>query len=218
MARVTRRRRTVGWRPRCGSRAPRRAESRSSSTSGSGSRPGNIHRRARGSRQVGVHEIGADRIVDAGILHLHRDARRRATARCTCPIDAAAIGLRVPLREHTLGVVAEFLADHRRGELGRHGGAVLLQRRERVAHRLRQARRRGSSPSARSSSTRPSCRRGHRRHRRRSRELVFGRERARARSSSGGERVGPAHRVQRLARARSRRAASAQFAALRPRV
>ena len=39
-------------------------------------------------------------------------------------------GNRIPLREHTLGIAAELLANHRRAQLRRHRRRVLLQRGE----------------------------------------------------------------------------------------
>ena len=139
MARRTSRRRGVGCRPRCRSRAPRRAASRSSSTSGPGSKPGNSSPSARNKTSVLTRSA---RIASStpGYCTLTATVRPECvTARCTWPIDAAAIGVGIPLREHALGRVAELLAHDLRGQLGRHRRRVLLQRRERLAHRLRQA-------------------------------------------------------------------------------
>ena len=63
-------------------------------------------------QQLGVVEVAADRLVDARVLHLHRDdppvGQDRAvdlTDRCCGDRD------RVPLEEEPLGLVAELLAD-----------------------------------------------------------------------------------------------------------
>ena len=189
-------------RPRCGSRAPRRVASRSSSTSGPGSSPGNSSPSTRNSKSV-----------------LTRSARIASSTPGYCTFTATATPVvrhravhladrrgrdrdRVPLREHALGIVAELGAHDRRRQLRRHRRRVLLQRRERVAHGLRAARRRGSSPSGRSSSARPSSRRARRRPRRRcaagTAASSSARSLGRARSRAG--RVWTAWRVPRARR------------------
>ena len=60
-------------------------------------------------------------------------------ARCTWPIDAAAIGDRVPLGEQLVGRLARArLDDASAAQLGRHRRGVLLELGERLAHRLGQ--------------------------------------------------------------------------------
>ena len=140
MARVAVGEEALVRRPRCGSRAPRRAASRSSLDERPGSSPGNIMPE-HAEEQVGVDEVGADRLVDAGVLHLHRDRACPSwvTARCTWPIDAAAIGIGSHSANTRSGSSPSSVAHDLRAELGRHRRRVLLQRRERVAHRLGQA-------------------------------------------------------------------------------
>ena len=87
------------------------------------------------------------------------------TARCTCPIDAAAIGSGSHCAKTRSGASPSCSRTTCARQLGRHRRRVLLQRGERVAHRLRAGRRRGSSPSGRASSARPSARRARRRRR-----------------------------------------------------
>ena len=106
-------------------------------------RPGFETRKEQSERtehHVGIDEIGADRLVDAGVLDLDRHraglsaSPRDAPARSTPPRSASG-----PIRANTrLGRVAELLAHDLRGQLGCHRRRILLQRRERLAHRLRQ--------------------------------------------------------------------------------
>ena len=85
------------------------------------------------------------------------------TARCTCPIDAAAIGSGSHCANRRAGFVAELGAHDLRGRAratsaARPAGATPARRAP-----ARAGRRRDSSPSGRSSSTRPSCCRARRR-------------------------------------------------------
>ena len=85
------------------------------------------HRAQHAEEQVGVDEVGADRLVDAGILHLHCDAHAGTRRRAVHLADRRGRDRRrVPLREHALGIGAELGAHHLRAELRRHGRRVLL--------------------------------------------------------------------------------------------
>ncbi len=89
---------------------------------------------------IGVHEVGADRVVDAGILDLHRDPEPRLGDRSMhLPDRRGRDGLRIPLREQPLRSRAELLAHDLRAELGCHRRRVLLQCGECFPHRLRKA-------------------------------------------------------------------------------
>ena len=59
-------------------------------------------------------------------------------ARCTCPIDAAAIGTGSHSANSLLRIGAELLPHDLGRQLGRHRRRVLLQLGQRVAHRLGQ--------------------------------------------------------------------------------
>ncbi len=111
---------------------------RSSSTRGLGSRPGNNSPRARNKKSVlarsariasstpGYCTFTATRSPVARYRPVHLPDRRRR--------DRDGIPFREDARRH----VAEFGRARPRCELGRHRRRVLLQRRERIAHRLRQ--------------------------------------------------------------------------------
>ncbi len=89
--------------------------------------------------QVGVQEVGADRLADPGVLHLDRDGETRVRHRPVYLADRGG-GDRggIPLREQPVGIGAELFAHDLRAQLGRHRRRVLLQRGESVAHRLGQ--------------------------------------------------------------------------------
>ena len=59
------------------------------------------HHAEHSEEQVGVHEVGADGFVDAGILHLHRDHDSGLRDRAVhLPDRRRRDGLRVPFGEH----------------------------------------------------------------------------------------------------------------------
>ena len=128
-----------GCRPRCRSRAPRRGGRAAPRRAASGSKPGNSSPRARNTTSVLTRSARIASSTPGYCTFTATSRPPRVTARCTCPIDAAAIGTGSHSREDALGRVAELLAHDLRGELGRHRRRVLLQRGERVAHRLGQA-------------------------------------------------------------------------------
>ena len=81
---------------------------------------------------LGVVEIGSDRAIDAGVLHLDRDL---ATVGKDGSVHLTDGGCRhrdrVPVEEEAAGLVAELAADHPLRERRRHGRHVGLQRGER---------------------------------------------------------------------------------------
>ena len=155
------------------------------------------HHAEHAEQEIGVHEVGADRLVDTRVLHLHRDRDARVRHRAVHLADRrGGDRLGIPLREHARRIVAELGAHDLRGELGRHRRRVLLQRRRARREPARAGRRRGSWPSGRSSSARPSCSRARRQPARRC--AAGSRPRAASRRSSGrGREPRPVHRVRR---------------------
>ena len=83
-------------------------------------------------------------------------------ARCTCPIDAAAIGFGSHAAKTRSGASTEFGLHDARGELRRHRWCVLLQRRERIPHGLGHAFVEVAHHLPDLHRARPSCRRGSR--------------------------------------------------------
>ena len=82
--------------------------------------------------QVGVLEIGGDRLGHARVLHLDGDRSFAASVRIEH--DSAVYladrcrgdGLRIPLDEQLLGRTAQLLSDHLAGEVGAHRRGVGL--------------------------------------------------------------------------------------------
>ena len=94
--------------------------------------------------QVGVLQVGGDRLGDARVLHLDGDRPFAAGVRVADhgPMDLAdrrrGDRLGIPLEEELLGRTAELLGDHLGGELAAHRRGVGLQLGEGVAHRFGQ--------------------------------------------------------------------------------
>ena len=103
-------------------------------------------------------EIGADRVVDAGVLHLHRDLATGVRHRAVHLADRRG---RDRARDPTARTRARGRRRARRARPARSARATSAAR-PAAATRARRAparacRRRGSSPSGRASSARPSC-------------------------------------------------------------
>ena len=66
----------------------------------------------RAEQHVGVDEVGADRVVDTRILHLHRDLEARVRHGAVhLPDGSRRERNRIPLREHAVGIAAELVAN-----------------------------------------------------------------------------------------------------------
>ena len=125
--------------------------------------------RQHGPEQVGVAQVGRDRLADAGVLHLDRHGAFAAVVGIA-PHGAVDLAdrrcrdrLGIPLDEQLLGRRAELGLHHGRPPARRSSAGRWTAARRGPGAPARAVRRRGSSPSGRASSTRPSCCRAARR-------------------------------------------------------
>ena len=91
-------------------------------------------------QQGDVVQVSGHRLGDAGVLHLDRDS---AAVAGDGPVHLAdrggGDGLGIPLGEHLLRRLAQFLSDDAGGQLGRHRRDAVLEPAERAADRRSQA-------------------------------------------------------------------------------